>query len=252
MSWHLFRHVILLLVLIGGVSSCSNPGPVTLNDKIQYSDVIVSGTIKSKVRDGVYSMEVDCVLKDSRADIPGSLNITGVEEEEGGLCFMSEISVGNKYVVFLSSFYSMRYKEQDFGDYTDIINTACGLGVKRKEPVGGSTGVCQDVVHRACPTTTTAVLTRRTKKPRKTTTTTTLRSTTTTLRSTTTVNRSGGGSVDNESKPLDNKNGLGKIDSQTQQRPHTRGMGSKNGDSGPVYSTMLLIAATVCSLLDVM
>lgn len=71
-------HVVCLLALVGGVSSCSNPGVVTLNDKTRYSDVIVTGSIESKVGDGKYSLTVDCVLKDSGADIPGALNISGV------------------------------------------------------------------------------------------------------------------------------------------------------------------------------
>lgn len=71
-------HVVCLLALVGGVSSCSNPGVVTLNDKTRYSAVIVTGSIESKVGDGKYSLTVDCVLKDSGADIPGALNISGV------------------------------------------------------------------------------------------------------------------------------------------------------------------------------
>lgn len=82
MPSHPFHHMTLLLALIGGISSCSSPGVVTLNDKTQYSDVIVAGTISSKVRDGVYSMLVDCVLKDSNVDIPASLNISGVGKFE--------------------------------------------------------------------------------------------------------------------------------------------------------------------------
>lgn len=71
-------HVVCLLALVGSVFSCSNPGAVTLTDKTRYSDVIVTGSIESKVGEGKYSLTVDCVLKDSGADIPASLNISGV------------------------------------------------------------------------------------------------------------------------------------------------------------------------------
>lgn len=71
-------HVVCLLALVCSVFSCSNPGVVTLIDKTRYSDVIVTGSIESKVGEGKYSLTVDCVLKDSGADIPASLNISGV------------------------------------------------------------------------------------------------------------------------------------------------------------------------------
>uniref|UniRef100_K1QYU6 Lipoprotein n=1 Tax=Magallana gigas TaxID=29159 RepID=K1QYU6_MAGGI len=145
-------HVVCLLALVGGVSSCSNPGVVTLNDKTRYSDVIVTGSIESKVGDGKYSLTVDCVLKDSGADIPGALNISGVETEEGGMCFVSEISEGKKWVLFLSSFYSMRYKEETYEDYSRIVQTGCDLHVKSTLPLGGVSKNCEDVVTRACPT----------------------------------------------------------------------------------------------------
>ncbi|XP_048764431.1 uncharacterized protein LOC125672271 [Ostrea edulis] len=259
MPSHPFHHMTLLLALIGGISSCSSPGVVTLNDKTQYSDVIVAGTISSKVRDGVYSMLVDCVLKDSNVDIPASLNISGVETEEGGMCFVSEISVAGKFVVFLSSYYTMRFKEQPFEDYSEIVKTGCDLKVKSKEPLGDSKGVCENVIHRACPTTTRVVHTRRTKRPRKTTTTTPLSLTTRAA-----TLRPGSGSVSNGpnlvsmngtatlrpgSNPVNSGtnlvNGAGSVGSQTEGRLKTDGMGRKNGASHPDYNSEILVTVSL-------
>ena len=78
MVHHSFGHVFCVLVVIRGLSCCSNPGTVSLDVKTRYSDVIVSGTISAKLGDGKYQMTVDCVLKDSGEDIPASLNISGV------------------------------------------------------------------------------------------------------------------------------------------------------------------------------
>ena len=78
MVQHPLGHVICVLVVIHELSCCSNPGTVSLDVKTRYSDIIVSGTISAKLGDGKYQMTVDCVLKDSGADIPASLSISGV------------------------------------------------------------------------------------------------------------------------------------------------------------------------------
>lgn len=209
-------HVVCLLALVGGVSSCSNPGVVTLNDKTRYSDVIVTGSIESKVGDGKYSLTVDCVLKDSGADIPGALNISGVETEEGGMCFVSEISEGKKWVLFLSSFYSMRYKEEPYDDYSRIVQTGCDLHVKSTLPLGGVSKNCEDVVTRACPTQPPIVHTKRTKRPRITTTTTTVTS------------RSVG-------------QGMGSGGRRSVQTPRPGGMGTRNKSSLHLQSSVLIL-----------
>ena len=79
----------------------------------------------------VYSVNIyiNCVF---------SLILIISETGEGGMCFVSEISVGTKWVVFLSEYYNMRYKEQAFGDYTDIVQKGCDLRVKSTTPVGKS------------------------------------------------------------------------------------------------------------------
>lgn len=209
-------HVVCLLALVGSVFSCSNPGAVTLTDKTRYSDVIVTGSIESKVGEGKYSLTVDCVLKDSGADIPASLNISGVETAEGGMCFVSQISVGKKWVLFLSSFYSMRYKEEPYEDYSRIIQTGCDLNVKSNQPLGGVSKNCKDVTYRACPTQPPLVYTRRTKRPRITTSTTTVTS------------RSVGQGMWNGSR-------------QTLQTPRPGGMGSQNRSSLSLQSSMLIL-----------
>nr|XP_022329871.1 uncharacterized protein LOC111128528 [Crassostrea virginica]XP_022329872.1 uncharacterized protein LOC111128528 [Crassostrea virginica] len=234
MVQHSFGHVICVLVVIRGLSCCSNPGTVGLDVKTRYSDVIISGTISAKLGDGKYQMSVDCVLKDSGADIPASLNISGVETGEGGMCFVSEISVGTKWVVFLSEYYNMRYKEQAFGDYTDIVQKGCDLRVKSTTPVGVVSTTCLEVVYRACPRPTQSVVTRRTKRPR---------TSTTTTSTTTTTAGSQGGSVHSGPPP---GHGMGSAGSHTSPNtPPKCGMGCENRSPSFIPSSGLVLLTLV-------
>lgn len=66
----------------------------------------------------------------------GGCEFVILETEEGGMCFVSEISEGKKWMLFLSSFYSMRYKEEPYEYYSRIVQTGCDLQVKSNQPLG--------------------------------------------------------------------------------------------------------------------